>query len=123
MESKLFVKSKPWNVKPFISKCNWKGINYPIKIDDWKTLEKSIPTIALNILYLKEKEILPVYISNHNSTRKKQIVLLMISNEEKEGQWHYLAVKKLSALLPGITSSHKGDFYFLNYLYSFKSRK
>ena len=26
----------------------------------------------------------------------------MISNEEKEGQWHYLAVKKLSALLPGI---------------------
>ena len=33
----------------------------------------------------------------------------MISNEENEG-WHYLAVKKLSALLRGITSKHHGDF-------------
>ena len=74
-------------------------------------------------MYLEEKEILPAYISKHNSTRKKQIVLLIILNEEKEGQWHYLAVKKLSALLPGITSTHEGDFYFLNYLYSFKNRK
>ena len=47
----------------------------------------------------------------------------MILNEEKEGQWHYLVVKKLSALLPGITSTDEGDFYFLNYLYSFKNRK
>ena len=36
----------------------------------------------------------------------------MIANEEKE-EWQYLAVKKLSALLYGITSKHKGDFYCL----------
>ena len=42
----------------------------------------------------------------------------MISNEEKDG-WHYLAVKKLTALLHKKTSSHKGDFYCLNYLNSF----
>ena len=66
------------------------------KIDDWKAFEKNNTTITLNTLYTKEKEILPAYISNHNSTREKQIILLMISNEEKEG-WHYLAVKKLSA--------------------------
>ena len=35
----------------------------------------------------------------------------MISNGEK---WHYLAVKKLLALLRGITSKHHGDFYCLN---------
>ena len=29
-------------------------------------------TIALNILYIKEKEILPGYISKCNSTREKQ---------------------------------------------------
>ena len=29
------------NVKPFINKYNWKGINYPTKIDDWKTFEKN----------------------------------------------------------------------------------
>ena len=79
------------------------------KIDDWKAFEKNNTTITLNTLYTKEKEILPAYISNHNSTREKQIILLMISNDEKEG-WHYLAVKKLSALLRGITSKHHGDF-------------
>ena len=33
----------------------------------------------------------------------------MIPNEEKEG-WHFLAVKKLSTLLRGITSKHHKDF-------------
>ena len=31
-----------------------------------KKFEKNNPTIALNILYTKEKEILPAYISKHN---------------------------------------------------------
>ena len=35
----------------------------------------------------------------------------MITDGEK---WHYLAVKRLSGLLRGITSSHNGDFYCLN---------
>ena len=34
-------------------------------------------------------------------------------------QWHYLAVKKLSALLRGIASKIHSDFYCLNCLYSF----
>ena len=42
----------------------------------------------------------------------------MVPNEEKEG-WHYLAVKKLSTLLRGITSKRHGDFYCLNCLHSF----
>ena len=41
----------------------------------------------------------------------------MIPNKEKEGL-HYLAVKRLSSLLLGITSKHKGDFYCLNYFHS-----
>ena len=55
-------------------------------------------------MYIKEKEILPAYISKHNSSCEKQIILLMILNEEKEG-W-----QKLFALLHGITSKHKGVF-------------
>ena len=47
------------NIKPFMNKFNWKGINYPSKIDDQKTFEKNNPTIAINILYIKKKEILP----------------------------------------------------------------
>ena len=58
-----------------------------------KRLRKIIQQLPLNILYIKEKETYPAYISTHKSTREKQIILLMISNEEKEG-WHYLTVKK-----------------------------
>ena len=106
-----------FNIKLLIDKYNWQKINYPSKIDDWKTFEQNNPTIALNILHTKEKEIPPAYISDHNSTGKKQIILLMILNEEKEG-WHYLEVKKLSALL---RKYHYGGFYCLNYLHSFRT--
>ena len=44
-------------IKPFINKYYWKEINHPSKIDDWKTFEKNNLIIALNDLYIKEKEI------------------------------------------------------------------
>ena len=65
--------------------------------------KRNNPTTALNILYIKEKEIWPGYISKNQIV--KNIILLMISNEEKES-WHYRAVKKLSAFLHGIISKH-----------------
>ena len=55
-------------------------------------------------------EICPAYISRYN--------FLMIPNEKG---WHYLAVKKLSALLRRITSKHNGKFYCLNCLHSFRT--
>ena len=42
----------------------------------------------------------------------------MVSKRER---WHYLAIKKLSALLRGITSKHHGNFYCLNCLHSFET--
>ena len=47
---------KFYSIKPLINKYNWEEINYPSKIDDWKTFEKYNPTIALNILYSKENK-------------------------------------------------------------------
>ena len=47
----------------FLTKYDWKGINYSSKIDDWKTFRKNNATIARNILYIKEKNILLAYIS------------------------------------------------------------
>ena len=42
----------------------------------------------------------------------------MITDGKK---WHYLAEKTLSALLRGITSNHKEDFYSLNYFHSYST--
>ena len=71
-------------------------------------------------MYIKEKEICPAYISKITSNCEKQIILLMIPDEEKEG-WHYLAITKLSNLLRAITSKHHDDFYCLNCLNSFRT--
>ena len=42
----------------------------------------------------------------------------MITNGEK---WHYLTVKNLPGLLRGIASTHKKDFYCLNYFHSYRT--
>ena len=78
--------------------------------------------MALNILYVPHntKEIRHAYKSKHNLNRENQVILLMITDSKK---WHYLAVKKLSALFKGITSNHKGDFYSLNCFYSFSTKE
>ena len=44
----------------------------------------------------------------------------MVPNAKKEG-WHYLAVKKLSALLHRINSNNMCEFYCVNCLRSFRA--
>ena len=43
----------------------------------------------------------------------------MISDDGK--RWHYLAVRSLSALLRGISSSNNGDFYCFNCFHSYRT--
>ena len=40
-----------------------------------------------------------------------------------DGKWHYLAVRKFSALLRGITSKHQADFYCLNCFHSYSAKE
>ena len=49
-------------------------------------------TIVLNIVYVpyKKKSIKHAYISKHNLASENQVILLIITDNEK---WHYLAVK------------------------------
>ena len=44
----------------------------------------------------------------------------MITDNNKK--WHYLFVKRLPALLKGITTKHSGYFYCLNCFYSFRTK-
>ena len=82
-------------IKPFINKYNWEERDFPSEKYDWKIFKKNNVTIALNVLYTKKEKIYPA-----NVFVKKQVILLMTPNVKK---WHYLAVKKLSALLRRIT--------------------
>ena len=66
------------------------------------------------------KQIKPTYISKYNYKCDNQVILLMITDNEK---WHYLAVKNISGLLRGITSNHDGDFYCLNCFHSYTTEK
>ena len=102
-----------------INKYNWEGINFLSEKDGWKKFQKNNVKIARHVLHAKKEKIYPAYVSKHNSNRDKRVILLIISNGKG---WHYLPVKKLSALLRGITSKHYGDFYCLNFLHSFRTK-
>ena len=108
-------------LKPFIDQYNWKNINFPSHVDDWKKIELNNKSIAFNLLYVPEgeKAIRHVYKSKYN-LKRDQVMLLMIGDGKK---WHYLTVRSLSALLKGITSKHKDDSYCLNCFHSFVSKK
>ena len=46
---------------------------------------------------------------------EKQVILFMIPNGQR---WHYLTVRKVSALLRGVTWKNNGHYYCLNCLHS-----
>ena len=108
-------------MKLYINKYNWEGIDFPAGPKEWKKFEQNNKTIALNLSYIlhNRKTIRVAYRSEHNNKRKKQVILLMITNGKK---WHYLAVTNLSALLQGNSSNHEGDFYCLNCFNSYTTK-
>ena len=75
----------------------------------------------MNILFVphNKKEICHAYISKYNHKHKNEVILLMITDNGK--RWHYLAVRSLSALFRGISSSNNGDFYCLNCFHSYRT--
>ena len=78
-------------LKPYINKYNWKGIDFPAGSKKWQKFERNNKTIALNVKHNTKKISVP-YRSKHNNKRKKQVILLMITDGEK---YNYLAVTLL----------------------------
>ena len=74
--------------------------------------EKNKSTIALNILYIKEKENCPAYISKINSNCEKNNSIN--DSKRRKSRMALSCSKKLPALLRGITIKHHGDFNCLN---------
>ena len=59
------------------------------------------------------------YKSKYNLTRENQVILLMITDGKK---WHYLEVKRLSALFRRKTGNNNGDFSCLNCFQSYATK-
>ena len=85
--------------------------------------EKNNGTIALNIFYVPHKEIdiSSCYISKFNKTREHHANLLMIT--DGTDKWHYIAIKRIPALLRGVSSTHDGDPYCLNCFHSYRTEE
>ena len=87
IKSSKHWKSSEWisNIKPFIDKYNWKVIDFPAGIKDWKKCEENNKEVALNILYTQPnaKTINLAYKSIYNRKRENQVVLLMITDNKQ----------------------------------------
>ena len=59
------------NTQPFIDKYNWKGIDFPARIKDWKKFEENNKDVSINILYVppNTKTINLAYKSKYNHKR------------------------------------------------------
>ena len=108
-------------LKPYINKYNWEEIEFPAGPKDWKKFERNNKTIALNILFLQHntEKTRVAYRSEHKNKRKRQVILLMITDGKIQ---HYLAVSNLSALLAKKSSNHDGDFYCFNCFNSYTTK-
>ena len=80
------IKKNPQKIsklKPYINQYNWKDIKFPSDKEYWKTFEQNNKEIALNVLFVpcNKKEIEPACTSKYNQKRKKQFILLMITDD------------------------------------------
>ena len=84
-------------IKPFVDNINWENINFPPQEQDHKTIKMNNKSTALNVLHAdNEEKISQYYKSKFNKTREKQVILLIIQDNQKQ---RYLFVKNLNALL------------------------
>ena len=118
------IKHNPGRItksKAFINSYDWNGIDFPSHKKDWNKFRLNNKSITLNVLFIpyNTKQLRPAYISKYSLDRKKRVILLMITDNNKK--WHYLFPKRLSALLKGITSKHNREFHCLNCFYSFRT--
>ena len=127
-------------LKHFIGNYNWKDIEFPSHSKDWRKFEPNNKAITLDIVCVpyNTKQIRPAYISKYNYKRDNQVYLLMINSTSDHldyflvknnddllynNNWHCLALKNVPGLLRGITSKHNGNFYCLNGLHSYTTKK
>ena len=105
------------NREPLVSKR--KLLTAKLLEQDFKTFEMNNGSIGLNILQVEDQEKISHYHkSKHNKTKEHKVILLMITDNEKQ---HYLAVKRLNGLLKK-KEGHSGEVC-INFLKLFVNKR
>ena len=87
---------------------NWKGIEFPFKLNQIGKFEKNNPDISVTVFRFKDEEPIPMN-QLKNYGRKHHIDLLLISNELTS---HYCLIKNFSRLMASSTSKHEHKKYY-----------
>ena len=115
-------------LKPYSDLYNWKGLKFPVAVNQIEKFEKNNLDIAVNVLYLhspKEGKIRDKIAilrrSDGNTSRSKVVNLLLITDGEKR---HYTAIKSLSRLLSKENANSKRAYHYCpNCLQAFRTEK
>ena len=103
-------------------RLDWRGLKFPVKLDQIVIFEKFNPQISINVFGF-EGVVYPLRLSKRKSEQRERseneqtINLLLISDGEKQ---HYCLIKSLSRLLSSQVSGHQeSNVFCLNCLNHF----
>jgi len=92
------IRFRPSSYKPYMHLLNMGGIQTPVPLSSIDKFENQNPEISVNILYMNNRDIVPIRTSKFCNKRKFHVNLLMLTNEDK---FHYTYIQSLSRLESG----------------------
>jgi hypothetical protein len=105
--------------KPYFSTIDLTGLKFPTPVHQVVKFEKNNPTISINVYAFIENVIIPKYI-NKFGKRANHIDLLMLESVNK---FHYVWIKRMSALISGRTKHHGTSYTCPHCVHPFSSEK
>ena len=97
------------DLKKFENEIKMTGVQYPVKVDDIKKVEK-LNDMTINVYEEENKKIYPIRTSETiHATRHVNLLLI---TDEKSTNRHYVLIKSFSGLVSTNLSKHKGKAYY-----------
>jgi len=104
-------KCRPSQYRAYKHMLNMNGIPSPVPSSQIAKFENQNPEISVNVLYMDNREIIPIRTSKFCQKCKYHVNLLMLTNDKK---FHYTYVQSLSRLFADRTS-HRHKTYICPY--------
>ena len=89
-------KCHPLQYKPYMNMLNMDGIPNPVLLLYMSKFEKQNFDISVNVMYLHDRDIVPIRTSKFTNQRKYHVNLLMLTNDDK---FYYVSIQSLSRLI------------------------